>query len=124
MKLSNAETAGREKKKKNSDIVLSEALQFNFELGTRLVATVTDAGVEHFGSMLASVPYIWTEPRHVLKGLTPTCVNKNLEKFSSHCWGHGERHLCSVCSAQPTYALLEDARAVVKEGAWCRSGYW
>lgn len=42
---------------------------------------VTDAGVEHFGSMLVSVPYIWTELRHVLKGLTPTCVNKNLEKF-------------------------------------------
>lgn len=43
----------------------------------------TDAGVEHSGSMLASVPYIWIEPRHVLKGLTPTCVNKNLEKFLS-----------------------------------------
>lgn len=42
---------------------------------------VTDAGVEHFGSMQASVPYIWTELRHVLKGLTPTCVNKNLDKF-------------------------------------------
>lgn len=42
---------------------------------------VTDAGVEHSGLMLASVPYIWIEPRHVLKGLTPTCVNKNLEKF-------------------------------------------
>lgn len=41
----------------------------------------THAGVEHSGSMLASVPYIWMEPRHVLKGLTPTCVNKNLEKF-------------------------------------------
>lgn len=42
---------------------------------------VTDAGVEHFGSMRASVPYIWTALRHVLKGLTPTCVNKNLDKF-------------------------------------------
>lgn len=56
-------------------------LQFNFELCTRLVAMVTDAGVEHFGSMLVSVPYIWTVLRHVLKGLTPTCVNKNLDKF-------------------------------------------
>lgn len=46
-----------------------------------MVAVATDAGVEHFGSMLASAPYIWTELRHVLKGLTPTCVNKNLEKF-------------------------------------------
>lgn len=46
-----------------------------------MVAMVTDAGVEHFGSLLVSVPYIWTEPRHVLKGLTPTCVNKNLDKF-------------------------------------------
>lgn len=42
---------------------------------------VTDAGVEHFGSMLVSVPYIWTELGHVLKGLTPTCVNKNFDKF-------------------------------------------
>lgn len=37
---------------------------------------VTDAGVEHFGSLRAILPYIWTELRHVLKGLTPTsCVN-------------------------------------------------
>ena len=42
---------------------------------------VTEAGVEHFGSLLASVPYIWTELRLLLKGLTPTCVNKNLDKF-------------------------------------------
>lgn len=38
---------------------------------------VTDAGVEHFGSLRAILPYIWTELRHVLKGLTPTsCVNR------------------------------------------------
>lgn len=30
---------------------------------------VTDAGVEHSGLMLASVPYIWIELRHVLKGV-------------------------------------------------------
>lgn len=57
---------------------------------------VTDVGVEHFGWLLASVPYIWTELRHVLKGLTPTCVNKNFDQFlvlmKLHlCWGveHG-----------------------------------
>ena len=46
-----------------------------------MVAMVTDAVVKHFGLLLASVPYIWTELRHVLKGLTPTCVNKNFDKF-------------------------------------------
>lgn len=71
------------KKTKNysADIVLERGLELNFELATRLVAMVTDAGVEHFGSLRVSVPYIWTELSHVLVGLTPTCVNKNLEKF-------------------------------------------
>lgn len=30
---------------------------------------VTDAGVEHSGLMLVSVPYIWIELRHVLEGV-------------------------------------------------------
>ena len=42
---------------------------------------VTDAVTGHFGSLLASAPYIWTELRHVLEGLTPTCVNKNFDEF-------------------------------------------
>ena len=42
---------------------------------------VTDADTGHFGSLLVSAPYIWTELRHVLKGLTPTCVNKYFDEF-------------------------------------------
>lgn len=84
-------------------------LKFNFELSTRLVAMVTDAGVEHFGSMLASVPYIWTELRHVLKGLTPTCVNKNLEKFLALLRPLRASSVLAVVFAQhgaPTYSAL------------------
>lgn len=43
---------------------------------------VTDAVVERFGSLHVSVPYIWTELRHVLEGLTPTGVNNSFDKFS------------------------------------------
>lgn len=64
----------------------------------------TDAGVEHFGSMVARVPYICAEPRHVLKGFTPTCVNEDFDKFFAVLKPlRASSAVCCVCTrAAPT----------------------
>lgn len=43
---------------------------------------VTDAGVEHSGLMLASMPYIWIEPRHVLRGVNAHLCKQDFGEVS------------------------------------------